>query len=85
VVAIDHYGFPLGNALQATRNLIARRGAPPEDVGDASAGSGRWLQPPEALDWATQALTWPFRRLQRPFAKGPHGTGLVALARRASD
>jgi SAM-dependent methyltransferase len=85
VVAIDHYGFPLGNLLQAGRNLIARREAPPESVAAASAGSGRWLQPPEALEWATQAFTWPFRQLQRPFIRRPLGTGLVALARRASE
>ena len=83
-IAIDHYGFPLGNALQSTRNLIARRRPPPKSAAEGSAESGRWLQPPDGLDWATQAFTWPFRRLQRPFARGPRGTGLVALARRSA-
>jgi SAM-dependent methyltransferase len=82
VLAIDHYGFPLGNLLQAGRNLLARRDTPPDSLAAASAGSGRWLQPPERLDWATEALTWPFRQLQRPFTARPLGTGLVALARR---
>jgi hypothetical protein len=84
VISIDHYGFPLRYVLQAGRNLLARREAPPESVAAASAGSGRWLQPPEALGWATQAFTWPFRRLQRPFIKRPLGTGLVAIARRSA-
>lgn len=83
-IEIDHYGFPLGNVLQWGRNLIARRGPPPESAAEGSAGSGRWLQPPEALDRATQAFTWPFRRLQQPFTGGPRGTGLVVLARRSA-
>jgi SAM-dependent methyltransferase len=82
VLAIDHYGFPLGNVLQAGRNLLARRETPPANPVAASAGSGRWLQPPEGLGWATEAVTWPFRQLQRPFTARPLGTGLVALARR---
>ena len=83
VVAIDHYGFPLGYVLQTGRNLLARRGQGSPDVAEATAKSGRWLQPPDELGWATKAATWPFRALQRSFARGPRGTGLVALARNA--
>jgi SAM-dependent methyltransferase len=81
--AIDRYGFPLGYLLQAGRNLIARRESAPGSLEAATAASGRWLQPPEPLGWATQALTWPFRHLQRPFIASSFGTGLVALASRA--
>jgi SAM-dependent methyltransferase len=73
------YGFPLGYALEAGRHLLARRGE-----GEGTAGSGRWLQPSDRLGWATRLGTAPFRLLQRPFARTRLGTGLVALARRAS-
>ena len=52
-VTVDHYGFPLGVALEAGRNTIARRRlaaqAQPSDVEARTAGSGRHLQPPS---WA---------------------------------
>ena len=73
------YGFPLGYALEVGRHLLARRGE-----GEGTAGSGRWLQPSDRLGWATRLGTAPFRLLQRPFARTRLGTGLVALARRAS-
>jgi SAM-dependent methyltransferase len=77
-------GFPLGYALEAARNTVARlsasRGA--TSMEEQTAASGRWLQPPDRIGWLTAAVTAPFRLLQRPFVKTGLGTGLVALARR---
>lgn len=77
-------GFPLGYALEAARNAIARHSASHASTPMAAqtAASGRWLQPPESIGWLTAALALPFRLLQRPFARTRLGTGLVAVARR---
>lgn len=75
------YGFPLGYGLEAVRNLAARLGQPHGSKAEATAGSGRWLQPPQSLGWLTRLGTAPFRRLQRPFVNSRFGTGLVAVAR----
>ena len=83
-LSVEHYGFPLGLALEAGRNTIARRRLTaendPGDVAARTAGSGRHLQPPT---WTGAAIWWgtgPFRHLQRRY---PHrGPGLVGLARR---
>src|SRR4051812_3634132 len=76
------YGFPLGNLLHSMWNLLALRAANSASVAERTAESGRWFQPPEALGFVTQALSAPFRLIQRPFADSRLGTGLVALARR---
>jgi SAM-dependent methyltransferase len=77
-------GFPLGYALEAARNTIARvaasRGSAPME--EQTAASGRWLQPPDSIGWLTAAVMAPFCLLQRPFVRTGWGTGLVALARR---
>lgn len=52
----------------------------PELLQQRSAGSGRTLQPTQALAWATRGGTAPFRRIQRLFPA--RGTGLVVLAQR---
>ena len=79
-VEVVAYGFPLGYALEAGRNLIARRMTTPTSMDERTAGSGRWLQAPE---WASIPL-WlcavPFRLMQRPFGQRL-GTGLVACGR----
>lgn len=81
VVEVRAVGFPLGHALEAARNLIARRDRPDPDasMAERTAGSGRTYQPSRA-GWVTQAATWPFRLVQRRFPE--RGTGLVALARK---
>ncbi|HTR32688.1 MAG TPA: methyltransferase domain-containing protein [Gaiellaceae bacterium] len=83
-VRVRTCGFPLGYALEAARNLIARlharRGG--ASMAEQTAASGRWLQPPDAIAWLTAAVAAPFRLLQRPFARTLLGTGLVAVARR---
>lgn len=77
------YGFPLGYLLEVGRNMIVRLSSPKGSKRELTSGSGRWLQPPESLGWATRVATAPFRWLQRPFANTRLGTGLVVLARRA--
>ena len=84
VVSVDHYGFPLGNVLEAGRNIIGKRhlgrATTPESAAERTAGSGRHLQPPA---WSGIVIWWataPFRALQRRFPR--RGTGLVGLARR---
>jgi SAM-dependent methyltransferase len=77
------YGWPLGYALEFTRQRISRRKADRSTettVADRTAGSGRLLQPSAFLGPALRVGTLPFRRLQR-FAPH-HGTGIVAVATR---
>jgi len=83
-IEIISYGFPLGYALEAARNLYARRTAADTTLEDRTAASGRWLQPSEGAGRLLQALSAPFRYAQRPFGRTRLGTGLVARARRAT-
>lgn len=83
VVAIEHYGFPLGLALETGRNRVARRRLAeekaPADVATRTAGSGRHMQPPQ---WSGKAIWWaiaPFHIVQRRFPD--RGPGLVGVAR----
>jgi SAM-dependent methyltransferase len=78
------YGFPLGYLLEAARNTLSRGGQTAAPLSARTAASGRYLQPPEYLGWATRTATAPFRVLQRPFFGSSLGTGLVGLARRAT-
>jgi SAM-dependent methyltransferase len=79
------YGFPAGYALEAGRNAIVRRRLDSEEsLGERTAASGRWLQPPEWAAPAMWGLALPLRAAQRPFRHSTLGTGLVGLARRPS-
>jgi hypothetical protein len=77
------YGWPIGIALEAVRNRVARA-----RVGDTSrqtieertAGSGRFLQPKGLAGLAVAGGVFPFRYLQR--LAPTRGVGLIALARR---
>jgi SAM-dependent methyltransferase len=82
---IVSYGFPLGNALEAARDALARRQSAKSSLKERTAASGRWLQPPTWTGSATRAVTFPFRLAQRPFANASLGTGLVARARRPTQ
>lgn len=77
---IGIYGFPLGYVLEAVRNRLAGR-HPETSKGEATAGSGRALQPwawqGRLIDWGT----WPFRLVQRPLTRTELGTGWVVSAR----
>jgi SAM-dependent methyltransferase len=83
-VEIVNYGFPIGYALEALRNLIARR-TPQQDASpeERTRASGRWLQPPEPMAPLMRASAVPFRHLQRPFSQLDLGTGLIALGQAA--
>jgi hypothetical protein len=82
-IEVRQYGFPLGYALEAGRNLIGRRrlaAAAARSVAERTAASGRLLQPASRTrDTATRYATAPFRLLQQGFPGT--GTGLVVLAR----
>lgn len=84
-VSIASWGFPLGNALERARNLIARieRGRS-DSVGNRTAASGRTFQPPDWFATVTRSLSWPFRLMQRPFQQTALGTGWVVVARRST-
>jgi hypothetical protein len=79
------YGFPAGYALESVRNALVARRASAESMSDRTAASGRWLQPPRVLRAITWAAASPCRLVQRPFASGSRGTGLVALAERVES
>jgi SAM-dependent methyltransferase len=82
-VHVEATGFPLGYALEAGRNVLAgRRRTPASSTAELTAASGRLLQPPRGMAPLTQALTLPFRWLQRPFRDTELGTGWVATGRR---
>ena len=82
-VHVDATGFPLGHVLEAGRNVLAgRRRSPASSTAELTAASGRLLQPPSGMAPLTQALTLPFRWLQRPFRGTELGTGWVASGRR---
>ena len=82
---LEYVGMPLGYVLEALRHMLAARmnraGASPET---RSGASGRWLQPPEGLGFATRYVTSPFRKLERLLPKGRGGTTLIVLARVAN-
>jgi SAM-dependent methyltransferase len=73
------YGFPLGRAMEALRNVVARIQLRDSSVSmeERTAMSGRQIQPPHAFAWATWAVASPFRLAQRPFERGKLGTGIV--------
>jgi len=81
-IEIVSYGFPLGYALEAARNLYVRRTLSDATLEERTAASSRWLQPPDWAGRLLQALSAPFRYAQRPFGHTRLGTGLVARARR---
>ena len=74
-------GFPFGLLLEHGRNILAARYPKESAITTRTLESGRWHQPPEILGPVTQAITLPFRWLQRPFSRTRLGTGLVARAR----
>jgi SAM-dependent methyltransferase len=78
------YGFPLGYALEAARNTLAGLSRTErKSLAERTEASGRWWQPPDWLAPVTQAATFPFRLMQRPFLRTRYGTGLFALAQRS--
>ena len=80
-VAIQTYGFPVGNLLEAARDAVAKREHTEASMSERTAASGRLLQPSKATGWLTAGAGAVGGLLQRPFARGRHGVGFVALAR----
>ena len=77
------YGWPLAYALEGVRNRALNRAAAAQEeaMDTRSANSGRTFQPrARVAGLATQALSLPFRYVQR--AQQKRGTGIVVLARR---
>jgi SAM-dependent methyltransferase len=81
-VKLQTFGFPLGHVLERSRNLLARVAKPDEGQEKRTGASGRRFQPSGRQGLATQALSAPFRVLQRPFYDTRLGAGLFAVARR---
>lgn len=77
------YGFPLGRALEAGRNVAARLHEKDGSMEELTASSGRQYQPPAWTAAATRVASAPFRVLQRPFSGARLGTGIVARGRLA--
>jgi cyclopropane fatty-acyl-phospholipid synthase-like methyltransferase len=83
-VRLSNYGFPVGYALEAGRNVVARRYLrTPSSYEERTLASGRWLQPPDSAARIMELTARPLCWLQRPFEARERGTGLVALARSA--
>jgi glycosyltransferase involved in cell wall biosynthesis len=84
-IKVRYYGFPLGLALEAGRNVVGRRrlaASGATSVEERTARSGRLLQPTGSLrGLATRWGSAPFRIMQRAFPGS--GTGIVVLARLA--
>jgi SAM-dependent methyltransferase len=82
VERIEYVGMPLGYVLEALRHLLASRMHDADASPEARSGaSGRWLQPPEGLAWATRLFTAPFRKLEHVLPSSLGGTNLLVLAR----
>jgi len=94
-VRVVGYGAGLGYALEYGRNVVGRRrlkartgrtqpiaptATDPGSMALATGGSGRLLQPPDGLGPLTQAVTAPFRVLQRRYPRS--GPGMLAMGRR---
>jgi SAM-dependent methyltransferase len=85
-VRVLNYGVPVGYALEHVRNVLARQHLRvPRSYDERTCASGRWLQPPEWSARLTQAVAYPFCRLQRPFTGRDAGTGIVALGTLRDD
>jgi len=76
------YGFPIGYALDAAKNGLARVAAPAGSREQRTAASGRWFQPKAGLAALITVVATPFTVIQRPFHGTRLGSGLVALARK---
>lgn len=77
------YGWPLGYALEAVRNRVARKHSDTfseSSYEERTAGSGRVLQPKKLMGMAFRAGIVPFKYLQR--LRPTKGTALVIVAAR---
>lgn len=80
-VRLVSYGFPVGYALLAWSDRVAKRNAGPARLEDRTAASARWMQPTKREAAFRRAAAIPLDVLQRPFGSTGLGTGVVARAR----
>jgi SAM-dependent methyltransferase len=80
-VRLVSYGSPLGYALLAWSDYVAKRNPGPARREDRTAASARWMQPSRRQALFRKALAIPLDLLQRPFGGTRLGTGVVARAR----
>ena len=79
------YGVGLGHAVEAAWDIAMRhpRRDDADSTAERTAASGRTFQPRSRIGGlAREAVTLPFRVLQRPFERTSTGVGWIALARR---
>ena len=81
IIELDSFGFPLGYALEWLRHVLATFKGPASGTAESTGGGGRWLQPPDALAFATRILTAPFRAIDRMLPAAMPGTSIIALAK----
>jgi len=74
------YGFPVGYALDAAKNMLVRAAGAPGSREERTAASGRRFQPRRRMGGVITVVAAPFRVLQRPFHRTRLGSGLVAIA-----
>lgn len=73
---IGHFLAVLGNIVASHRNHAAKS--------EATAASGRFLQPSGAIGGVVRALVaWPFRSIQKLFYRTDFGVSYVVLARKS--
>jgi SAM-dependent methyltransferase len=86
-VSLRHYSMPIGYAIEAARNVVARRREQADEavtMDERTGRSGRFLQPANrAAGLAIGVAILPFRFVQRAFPR--HGPTLVAHGRRPMD
>lgn len=75
-IEVRAVGFPVSFALEAARNLVAKRRSSAETADIKTAGSARLMQPKSGTLLRLAAM--PMRKMQAPFPE--RGTGLVAFA-----
>lgn len=81
-IVVRRYAFPLGQVLEAGRNVLGKRklARSSGSVAERTAASGRLYQPGGSLLGTVNRVgTAPFRGLQRMFPD--KGVGLIALGR----
>jgi len=83
-IEVRGYGYPLGDLLDRTRDIMATRAQrrrPPsqeQSIEDRTKNSGAWFQPPASMNSIIWIATLPFRKIQRRFPR--RGAGLILIA-----
>lgn len=84
-VTVVSIGFPIGYAMTAFSDHLARRRPHASGLDERTSASGRWMQPSGRNATIRRATAGVFAVVQRPFGRTGLGTGLVARARAARD